>query len=97
MHESPDPRAGLNSRVLGLLNRIDPWQLEPGAPGSLIPEDEYGYEAEAIAEHLAEEGTIGVADVDEIWNHWFSQPLTGLIGCDAADQLVGELDRLVDR
>lgn len=86
----------LHERVLALLTQLDPYGLEPGTPGG-PPQDEYGVEARTMADHLLDKGSIGIADVDAIWSHWFSQTLTDAAGPDAAHRLVEELNTLAER
>lgn len=84
----------LIASVLALLNDVDPMRLEPGRPGSGIPEDEYTYEATSIAEHLVEHGGITLGAVDGIWQHWFSMPLTENVADADARTLVENLNAL---
>ncbi|WP_418275743.1 hypothetical protein ACNHYB_12915 [Isoptericola jiangsuensis] len=64
------------SGVLALLNDVDPYGLEPGLPDG-APLDEYELEAEPIARHLVDDGSITVEQVDAIWLHWFDESLSG--------------------
>jgi hypothetical protein len=80
-------------QVLALLTREDPAGLAPGADG--MPEDEYEPEAEAIAELLDSGVAPTAAQLDEIWEHWFSEPLSPLLGARRMDSLLEELSALV--
>ena len=64
-----------------------------GSPGG-TPEDEYTSEAEDIALHLRTHRAISVDDVDAIWQHWFSQPLTEQVDTDKAERFVEELNAI---
>jgi hypothetical protein len=83
----------LESRVLALLNREDPMGLAPGTDA--MPEDEYGPEAGAIAELLDTGAAPTAAQLDEVWEHWFSQPLSPLLGTRRMESLLGALSVLV--
>lgn len=86
-------RSELEARVLALLTDEDPMGLAPGTDG--MPEDEYGPEAEAIAELLDTGATPTAAQLDEVWEHWFSQPLSPLLGARRMDSLLESLSALV--
>ena len=79
-------------QVLALLTREDPMGLAPGADG--MPEDEYGPEAEAIAELLDTGAAPTAAQLDEVWEQWFSQPLSPLLGADRMGSLLEALSAL---
>ena len=79
-------------QVLALLTREDPMGLAPGADG--MPEDEYGPEAEAIAELLDTGAAPTAAQLDEVWEQWFSQPLSPLLGAGRMDSLLEALSAL---
>jgi len=80
-----------NERVLALLNDLDPYGLEPGAPDG-FPLDEYDLESAPIASHLIEHGVIDLEKVDEIWHHWFSETLTEAVGPAAAARFIASLN-----
>ena len=63
------------------------------APG--MPEDEYEPEAQAIAELLDTGVAPTAAQLDELWEHWFSEPLSPLLGARRMDSLLEELAALV--
>lgn len=88
--DSTDP---LVRAVLTSLNSLDPYDFEPGSPGG-TPEDEYTSEAEDIALHLRTHRAISVDDVDAIWQHWFSRPLTEQVDTDKAERFVDELNAI---
>lgn len=88
--DSADP---LVRAVLTSLNSLDPYDFEPASPGG-TPEDEYTSEAEDIALHLRTHRAISVDDVDAIWQHWFSQPLTEQVDTDKAERFVDELNAI---
>lgn len=88
--DSADP---LVRAVLTSLNSLDPHDFEPGSPGG-TPEDEYTSEAEDIALHLRTHRAISVDDVDAIWQHWFSQPLTEQVDTDKAERFVEALNTI---
>lgn len=80
-------------QVLALLTREDPAGLAPGTDG--MPEDEYEPEAQAIAELLDTGVAPTAAQLDELWEHWFSEPLSPLLGARRMDSLLEELAALV--
>lgn len=82
----------LEARVLALLTDEDPMGLSPGRDG--MPEDEYGPEAEAIAELLLTGIAPTAAQLDEVWEHWFTQPLSPLLGARRMDSLLAALSAL---
>lgn len=86
----------LHQRVLELLTNLDPYGLNPGMPGG-PPHDEYASEAKPMAEHLLTGGTIETTQVDIIWNHWFGELLSNVIGRDAAGRFADELNALALR
>ena len=66
--------------------------LAPGRDG--VPEDEYAPEAEAIAELLGTGAAPTAAQLDEVWEQWFSQPLSPLLGAGRMDSLLEALSAL---
>jgi hypothetical protein len=80
--------------VLALLTDLDPYGLEPGQPDG-APADEYDLEAPAIARQLLGAGSIGVAEVDEIWLYWFSERLSDRLRAERMEDFVASLNRLV--
>jgi len=83
--------------VLAVLNDVDPYGLDPGKPDG-APLDEYDLEAEPIAKHLVDDGSITVEQVDAIWRHWFSESLSGpgCLGRSATEQFVARLNELMN-
>ncbi|AXK45043.1 hypothetical protein [Brachybacterium saurashtrense] len=79
-------------QVLTLLTREDPMGLAPGTDG--VPEDEYAPEAAAIAELLRPGTEPTAAQLDELWQDWFSQPLSPLLGERRMEFLLEELSAL---
>ena len=86
-------RSELEARVLALLTDEDPMGLAPGTDG--VPEEEYGPEAEALAELLVIGAAPTAAQLDEVWERWFSQPLRALLGSRLMDSLLGAPSALV--
>jgi hypothetical protein len=80
-------------QVLALLNKLDPYGLEPGLPDG-APEDEYDLEAAPIAQILINDGPITVEQVDAIWLKWFGEPLAAAVGPGETKQFVASLNRL---
>lgn len=87
-------REELEDGVLELLSESDPMELDPGLRGG-TPADEYQPEAEAIAAFLRVDGTVTAAHLDEVWQEWFDQPLTPLLGEERLEALADELRALV--
>lgn len=90
-----DSTTAVTQDVLTLLNRLDPYGFEPGAPGG-APEDEYALEAQPMATVLMRDGRINIEQVDAIWLEWFDQKLSALVGPHVVDAFVVDLIRLVD-
>lgn len=63
----------LVEQVIGVLNKHDPYLLDPGGDGA--PWDEYSLEARELAAILHATGTLTGAQVNEVWLKWFSEPL----------------------
>ncbi|WP_197486963.1 hypothetical protein [Oerskovia enterophila] len=79
--------------VLELLNELDPYGLTPGQPDG-APQDEYDLEAKPIAQRLINDGVITNAQVDAIWLKWFDEPLNEVIGMEATERFVDNLNSL---
>ncbi len=77
--------------VLGILNEVDAYGLDPGHPDG-TPGDEYDLEAGPIAEVLETAGSIDSLTLDSIWTSWFGEPLTQVIGRSAVAELVGRFN-----
>lgn len=80
----------LEERVLELLTAADPMEFTAGQPGG-TPADEYQPEAEAISALLLADGTITTAQLDGVWEQWFSEPITPLLGQERVAALAAEL------
>ena len=80
-------------RVLELLDAADPMALTPGQ-GDGSPADEYQVEAETIAQLLRSEGRVSTAQLDEVWQEWFDEPLTARLGQERTAALAAALSAL---
>jgi hypothetical protein len=80
--------------VLAVLTELDPYSLEPGTPQG-FPEDEYEMEAADLTRLLLQNGAVTTRDVDDVWTHWFSEPLTPLVGLPRAARFIDSLNELV--
>lgn len=79
--------------VVVLLNDLDPYGLDPGtAEGA--PPDVYELEASPIARLLLTHGSVSNDDVDAIWQEWFQEPLSDVIGAEAMDRFSADLNLL---
>ncbi|MFI8633227.1 hypothetical protein ACIGEP_11580 [Microbacterium sp. NPDC077663] len=83
----------LSAAVMAVLSDVDPYALEPGGNDG-CPVDEYEPETSAFAGVLIRRGRVTVEDVDRIWQRWFSETLTGLIGPVAVGDLLARLNGL---
>ncbi|TQK20545.1 hypothetical protein FBY40_3082 [Microbacterium sp. SLBN-154] len=83
----------LNAEVLRLLSELDPYALAPGAADG-VPADEYDIEAKPIVNILQRGGEITAEEVDAVWQRWFGEPLTAVVGSEHVDKLVTELTSL---
>lgn len=81
------------AQVLVILNEIDPYDLHPGQSGG-APPNEYDLEAENIARHLVQNGSISIDQVNDIWNKWFDEPLTRVIDEHDIRKFITTLNRL---
>ncbi len=89
-----DPRRSpLSDRVIVVLNRFDPMALLPGRDGE-APHEEYDPEARDYAHLLHINGTISAAEVDDVWQKWFDQPVGS---AEVSQALAAELRALVAR
>lgn len=86
-------REDLEDRVLELLTEADPMKLDPGLSAG-APADEYRVEAEAIAAILHVDGTILGDQLDDVWQEWFDEPLTPLLGQERLEALAAALSAL---
>ncbi len=80
--------------VMVLLNELDPYGLERGHPDG-APWDEYGTEARPMARVLFNDGAITKEQVDDIWRNWFYEPLSYVVGVQAAERFASFLNLLV--
>lgn len=92
-HAGSTSTAELTGRVLDVLTALDPYDLEPGA-GRGAPADEYSCEAASITELLENGDAVTAEQLDAIWKHWFSEPLSPLLEAQATAQLVSDLNAL---
>ncbi|MDN5900369.1 MAG: hypothetical protein L0H74_09910 [Brachybacterium sp.] len=83
----------LKERVLELLTEADPMGFDPGQPGG-APGDEYRPEADAIVGILFADGGVTTAQLDEVWEQRFDEPLTPLLGSQRLTALAAGLTRL---
>lgn len=86
-------RHPLTAAVMAALNDVDPYGLEPG-DGDGFPVDEYEPEASALAGVLIRRGRATVEEVDRVWQRWFGEPLSAVIGGEAVDEFVARLNGL---
>jgi hypothetical protein len=87
------PSTELVAQVLALLTELDPYGLEPGRPGG-TPADEYDIEARPLADILAQYGRVTAEQVNELWQHYFGEPLSAVVGDGRLEELTAELNRL---
>ncbi|QNN83406.1 hypothetical protein H3H54_07910 [Brachybacterium sp. Z12] len=92
---APEPSEvdDLEEGVLELLIEADPMALAPGSPEG-TPADEYRPEAEAIAEILHIDGGITTAQLEDVWEQWFDEPLAPLLGQERVTALAAALTAL---
>lgn len=88
-----DDASSLEHRVLEVLTEADPMEFAPGRFDG-TPADEYRPEAESIAALLRTDGVITEVRLDEVWQDWFSEPLTAVIGSERVTVLVETLNAL---
>lgn len=69
----------VHSRGIGLLNDLNPYGLKPGIAAG-APQDEYEAEASPIASLLLNNGSVSRNQADAIWQDWFQEPLSQIIG-----------------
>ncbi|WP_322411007.1 hypothetical protein [Microbacterium invictum] len=96
MQSSRDSWKWLNAEVLRFLSELDPYGLTPGAPDG-APFDEYDTEAIPIASILQRDGTVTAEQIDAVWQKWFGEPLTAVVGSENVDKLIAELTSLSGR
>jgi hypothetical protein len=77
--------------VLGLLNDVDPYGLSPGEEA---PWDEYELEASPMVSILLNTGGITGGQVDDIWEKWFDERLSDVLGQREFDRFVSALNQL---
>ena len=92
---APEPSEvdDLEEGVLELLIEADPMTLAPGSPEG-TPADEYRPEAEAIAEILHIDDGITTAQLEDVWEQWFDEPLAPLLGQERVTALAAALTAL---
>ncbi|WP_431797334.1 hypothetical protein [Microbacterium kunmingense] len=93
MEPSRDSWKWLNAEVLRFLSELDPYGLTPGASDG-APQDEYDMEAIPIASILQRNGTVTAEQVDAVWQKWFGEPLTAVVGREQVDKLITDLTSL---
>lgn len=81
--------------VIALLNDLDPYGLEPGTPAG-APNDEYEPEAHRIASLLFKSGSVSSTQVDAIWQEWFQEPLSEVVGAATAERFCVSINSLND-
>lgn len=86
-------RKWLGTQVLAALDGLDAYKLEPGMPDG-APADEYEPEAGVIVRHLLHQGAVAASEVDAIWSLWFGETLTTVVGAEAMNALIVELNGL---
>ncbi|TQK20865.1 hypothetical protein FBY40_3410 [Microbacterium sp. SLBN-154] len=86
----------LNAEVLRFLSELDPYGLTPGAPDG-APADEYDSEATTIASILLKDGTVTAEQLDAVWQKWFGERLTVVVGSKQVNTLISELTSLGQR
>jgi hypothetical protein len=83
------------TEVIGLLNDFDPYGLKPGTADG-APQDEYEPEASTIASFLLNTGSISRSQVEAIWQDWFQEPLSDVMGAAKAERFCVNLNSLND-
>jgi hypothetical protein len=83
------------AEVIALLNDLDPYGLEPGSADG-APQDEYEAEASPIASLLLNSGSVSRSQIDAIWQDWFQEPLSEVIGAAKAERFCVSLNSLND-
>jgi hypothetical protein len=77
--------------VLGVLNPLDPYGLEPG---EMAPWDEYDLEAAPMVSILLSAGEITAEQVDAIWTEWFDEPLSAAVSKRKFERFVRDINAL---
>lgn len=93
MQPSTHKRRSTLAEVIGLLNELDPYGLEPGSAAG-APQDEYETEASPIASLLLNNGSVSRNQVDAIWKDWFQESLSQVIGAVKAERFCVSLNSL---
>jgi hypothetical protein len=83
------------AEVTALLNDLDPYGLEPGSADG-APQDEYETEASPIASLLLNHGSVSRNQVNAVWQDWFQEPLSQVIGDAEAERFCVSLNSLND-
>lgn len=81
--------------VTVLHNQLDPNGVEPGGHIA-APWDEYVSEAHSMASLLIDAGSITTDQIDAIWQKWFSEPLSAIVGAIRAEQFTAGLNSLIE-
>lgn len=81
--------------VTVLLNQLDPNGVEPGGHNG-APWDEYVSEAQPMASLLINNGSVTTDQIDAIWQKWFSEPLSVIVGATRAKQFTASLNSLIE-
>jgi hypothetical protein len=95
MQPSRDKWRSTLAGVIGLLNNLDPYSLEPGATDG-APQDEYEAEASPIASLLLNSESVSKKQIDGIWQQWFQEPLSQVVGAAEAKRFCVSLNLLVN-
>ncbi|NYF16512.1 hypothetical protein HDC37_001337 [Microbacterium sp. AK009] len=90
MKPSRDSWKSLNAEVLRFLTDLDPYGLTPGAHDG-APAYEYDTEAIPIASILRRDGMVAAEQVDAVWQKWFGEPLTAVVGRERVDKLTAAI------
>ena len=80
--------------IIVLLNELDPYGLDSGHLNR-APRDEFGHEALLVAGVLVNNGAISRGQLDEIWRDWFHEPISDVVGAQAAERFTPRLNLLV--
>ncbi|MHA7142941.1 MULTISPECIES: hypothetical protein [unclassified Arthrobacter] len=83
------------AEVISLINDLDPYGLEPGTAAG-APQDEYETEASPIASLLLNNGSVSRNQMDAIWQEWFHESLSQVIGDAEAERFCVSLNSLND-
>ena len=79
--------------ITALLNDLDPYGLDPGTADG-APHDEYEIEGDPLVDLLLDRGSVTSNEVDAIWQRWFEEPLSEVIGLEAMNRFCASLNSL---